>query len=371
VYFSANARGYSMVALFALLQWLALRDALHTGRRASWLLVAAFGALGVYTHLTMVFAYAGNLVWALHWMHRSRALSRERIVPVLWSGVLAVVVAGVLYLPFVYVSGINALVGNRNMAARSSESLLTGLPILAQRIGESWATAMSPAVAIATGLCALAALLIVAARDEAEGSLPLIVALTFIASIFLTFRLPPPRSTLYVLPLVLIALGRAAQLLSLRFGSAGRAATWVAAAVPLAVVTASHAMSQPVRTMRETGWMPEAGAVYARLQQEMAPGDAIASFWLPRDILRYHWLRDEKGAAPLIPEVCPVAPATIFFVVRESETVELVLRYQKLPETIATSASMMAPFGRYTLWRAPAPAGLVCPERLGGPVQQE
>ena len=55
VWFSQNARGYSALAFFALLaSWLLLRG-LRRGKRSDFLWYGVASALGVYTHLTMVF----------------------------------------------------------------------------------------------------------------------------------------------------------------------------------------------------------------------------------------------------------------------------------------------------------------------------
>lgn len=371
ILYSTNARGYSMVALFVVLQWLALRDALRTNRRSSWLAVAACGALGVYTHLTMAFAYAGNLLWALVWLRRHPALTRERLWAIVWSGALSVAVAIVLYLPYAYISGIDALVGSENVSARSWDELATGIPNRARRIALSWTDGMPAWMGVVVGLWALAALIGMATSRQAEALAPLVATVTLPLVVLLTLRLPPPRSALYVFPFILAAMGGAVQWLASRAGPRVRGALWGVAAIPFVVVAHAHLTAQPVRRITETGWMPEAGPIYQRLQAEIAAGDAIASFWLPRDILRYYYLRDDRGRAPLIPEVCPKPPATLWFVVRRNETVEQVLRYQRLPTEIAPSATFVEQFDRYAIWRAPAPEGLRCPDRLQGPLVPE
>lgn len=368
ILYSTNARGYSLVALFVMLQWLALRDALRTNRRSSWLAVAACGALGVYTHLTMAFAYAGNLLWALEWLRRQRALTPARLWPIVWSGALSVAVALVLYLPYAYLSGIDALTGSENVAARSWSELATGIPNRARRIALSWTDGMPRWLGVVVGLWALVALIGMARSRKAEGVVPLIATITLPIVILLTLRLPPPRAALYVFPFILAAMGGAVQWLASRAGPRAGRAVWALATVPFLVVAYAHVTAQPVRRITETGWMPEAAPIYARLVPLIAPGDAISSFWLPRDILRYYYLRDGRGRAPLVPEVCPQAPATLWFLVRRNETVEQVLRYQRLPVDIAPSATFVEQFDRYAIWRAPAPAALRCPERLQGPL---
>jgi len=82
IWFSQNARGYSGLLFWALLSsWLLLR-ALREGRPWLWLGFAAALALGIYTHITMVFVIAGQAaVYAQHlWLRR-----RERW-PARWAG---------------------------------------------------------------------------------------------------------------------------------------------------------------------------------------------------------------------------------------------------------------------------------------------
>lgn len=62
VWFSQNARGYSGMLFWTVLSsWLLVR-ALREVRPSLWLLYAAAAALGVYTHLTMVFVVLGHFV---------------------------------------------------------------------------------------------------------------------------------------------------------------------------------------------------------------------------------------------------------------------------------------------------------------------
>ena len=76
VWFSQNARGYSALAFLALLaSWLLLRG-LRDARRVDWLWYAVAAALGVYTHLTMVFLVISHA--ALCAMRLGLPLDRNR-----------------------------------------------------------------------------------------------------------------------------------------------------------------------------------------------------------------------------------------------------------------------------------------------------
>lgn len=95
VWFSQNARGYTLMALFATASTWALLRALETGALRDFVLMAVFGASGAYTHLTMVFVVVAQaLVVAVEVAYPSRG--RERID---WRRpAFAFVLAGVLTL---------------------------------------------------------------------------------------------------------------------------------------------------------------------------------------------------------------------------------------------------------------------------------
>ncbi len=62
VWFSQNARGYTALAFWTLLAtWFLLRG-IQTGRRAPYIAYGVVVALGVYTHLTMIFVVASHLL---------------------------------------------------------------------------------------------------------------------------------------------------------------------------------------------------------------------------------------------------------------------------------------------------------------------
>lgn len=73
VWFSQNARGYSGLLFWTILSsWLLLR-ALRNDRSAIWILYALSTALGIYTHLTMVFVLFGQIcVYGYQLIHRRK-----------------------------------------------------------------------------------------------------------------------------------------------------------------------------------------------------------------------------------------------------------------------------------------------------------
>ena len=62
VWFSQNARGYSTLAFWALAATYFLLRGISTGKRGPWIAYAAAAALGIYTHVTMVFLVASHIL---------------------------------------------------------------------------------------------------------------------------------------------------------------------------------------------------------------------------------------------------------------------------------------------------------------------
>jgi 4-amino-4-deoxy-L-arabinose transferase-like glycosyltransferase len=71
VYYSSEARAYTLATLFVVLAALALLAALERGGWARWGLFALAACAALYTHYTAAFALAAEVAWAA-WAHRER-----------------------------------------------------------------------------------------------------------------------------------------------------------------------------------------------------------------------------------------------------------------------------------------------------------
>ncbi len=84
IWFSQNARGYTGLLFWTLLaSWLFLRGLRET-RPALWLLYASSAALGVYTHMTMLFVVIGHFLIYLMTLYTRR----KAIWPSRWNGLV-------------------------------------------------------------------------------------------------------------------------------------------------------------------------------------------------------------------------------------------------------------------------------------------
>lgn len=163
VWFSQNARGYTLIALLALLStWALVRLLEATSWRLAWA-YAAFAALAAYTHLTMVFVAVGQAAAAafvLASSERQRSRSDWRVLSSAFA--LAALLTLVLYAPML--SQVMDFFVNKPspLLATSTPSwaLREGVRVLAMGLGAS-GTALALVIVLvgsAIGLIGLAAI---------------------------------------------------------------------------------------------------------------------------------------------------------------------------------------------------------------------
>ncbi len=100
VWFSQNARGYTMLLFFTLAATWLLLEAIDSGRIGLYLGYGAMSALAAYTHLTMVLVVVGQaaVVAPSLWSRRGRTVWRDFINPAIGFGFAAVLTVA-LYAP--------------------------------------------------------------------------------------------------------------------------------------------------------------------------------------------------------------------------------------------------------------------------------
>ncbi|MCC6989407.1 MAG: glycosyltransferase family 39 protein, partial [Acidobacteria bacterium] len=102
IWFSQNARGYTMLASFTLVTTVALLRIAATGERRHYVLYTLAAVAGVYTHLTMAFVLAAHvLTVAVAWLlgvPLARRFAIQRIA-VMWAMVIGLI--ALTYAPYV------------------------------------------------------------------------------------------------------------------------------------------------------------------------------------------------------------------------------------------------------------------------------
>jgi mannosyltransferase len=86
IWFSQNARGYTMLAFFAIVSALFLLEGIRSQKLGLFVAYAVAASLGIYTHITMVFLVAAHFLIASGWLI---AEARKGKRPVRWQPALA------------------------------------------------------------------------------------------------------------------------------------------------------------------------------------------------------------------------------------------------------------------------------------------
>lgn len=98
IWFSQNARGYTLLGFFVLLSTLVLLRAREGGHARDYVIYAAACVAGIYTHLTMVFVVAGHAAVVA----ASRATGWRpsmRLAPLAWTWAAVAAVSALVYAP--------------------------------------------------------------------------------------------------------------------------------------------------------------------------------------------------------------------------------------------------------------------------------
>jgi uncharacterized membrane protein len=101
IWFSQNARGYTVLAFFAIVSALFLLEGIRSQKMGPFIAYALAASLGIYTHITMVFLVAAHFLIAVGWLiAEARKGARPlRWQPALMGFVLAGVLAAAMYAP--------------------------------------------------------------------------------------------------------------------------------------------------------------------------------------------------------------------------------------------------------------------------------
>ena len=246
VYYSANARGYSLIGLLVLLLILLGTYLLGRPNLAGWIIFALLAALGIFTVPVMLYGFGVVCLWLALSKLRGQARAypgRQFFYCLAAGGLLAGAAAGLLYLPAVLVSGPGAVFGNSFVRSMSLPDLWRALPEGLSALLGDWTTQMPRwLAACAGGLFVLGWLL--HRRFHGPLRVPVQAAWLLWVLIMLPIQRPEPLPKLWywLFPLAVVwAAAGLAGLLS--FFNAPRR-LWTAGAVGLLVATCALAVFQ-------------------------------------------------------------------------------------------------------------------------------
>jgi hypothetical protein len=153
VWFSQNARGYTMLAFWTILSTVLLLRGIREGRRDMFLGYAAAVALGIFTHLTMVFLVAAHVLicaWLAFVPWSTRRLDwRLPLIGFVAGGLLTLALYGTILTQLIdwFVNRPSRLLGVSTPAWAVEE----GLRILRVGLGGGW-TVLAGGLVFAIGL---------------------------------------------------------------------------------------------------------------------------------------------------------------------------------------------------------------------------
>ena len=130
---STNARGYSLVAAFTLLNlWLAWKILRQPDGRRGWVLLAVFSALGLWTVPVMLYPAGGTYAW----LFLEGPKNRKFLFAWLLSGLLTGLLGILLYAPALFVSGWQRLLANGFVQPVEAAKYFDW--VLAARLKDTW-----------------------------------------------------------------------------------------------------------------------------------------------------------------------------------------------------------------------------------------
>ena len=204
IWFSQNARGYTMIGFFALASTALLLSATEGGRRRDYVVYALVCAAGVYTHVTMAFIVAGQAaVILLGKVAGWRPASRLRLWPVVWACAGAAVLAIAAYVPL-----LPSMLGHLSAPApREAAKVATTSWAAAEAVRNLLSGAGVPA-AIAGGLFALAGVVSLWRRHPVPVALLVIPGVVTAATVVLLGQPLRPRFFFFLSGAAAIFVGR-------------------------------------------------------------------------------------------------------------------------------------------------------------------
>jgi hypothetical protein len=273
--YSANARGYTLAALFTLTTLLAALRIVEGGGPGALAAFAVSGALALYAVPVALYPLGGIVLWTLASLWQRRRL--RELGPAL--GASAAVFAGLtalLYSPVLAASGVRSITSNDFVSPRSWTGFLDALPHHAHETLDSWLRDLPVVVSAVLALGLLASLLLTPRVSRYAFPPLLLILIWTIPVLTLQRAVPYPRIWIPVLP---IALAACAGFYGWALSRLGRRVPLVELASACVVVAGSAFVlsNDSVRTSRETGALLDAPAVARYLDSQLESGDAVVA----------------------------------------------------------------------------------------------
>ncbi len=294
--YSTQARGYTLLCLFAvILFWLAMFLA-RNHNWAGWFLLGLVGAVGFYTIPIMLYPFATAMVWLVlsSWVGDTASPPRTIIAGLVVAGAFAAFVAFWLYSPIFVVSGPALLFSNRWVQPLSLRAFLWKLPLSLRSTAHTWIFDWPLILALTLGAGFLISL--VWSRHCARYRVPFSVAMVVaVTPLLLAQRVVPfERVWLFGLPVFLASASAGLAMVA----HADTGARFPLAFPTLALLVIVWAGASVVRKnsvyLRNPGRGLEQTA--RLLKTELKPGDSVLVSFMEKRSLTYYF--DREGVSP-------------------------------------------------------------------------
>ncbi len=285
VWFSQNARGYTMMGFFALVSTYFLLRAAESRRTADYAFYALACAAGIYTHLTMVFVIAGHvLVMAGAKLAGWRPVREQEFKPLFLAWAAAGILSLGLYAP--YASQVLAHFGRKEpgQAAQFATGRWAALEVLRSLIsGAGVLGAMLTAIAAGIGAFSL--------LWRRPLALALLAMPAVVAGVALVVLGQPirPRFFFFIAGAAAILAGRGLGAMADRFVQSSQSTAFIAGATAILVVFSTVGLRLNYRVPKQ-----DFDAAVKYLEGEAARGTVIAAaapacFPIERYYLKTDW----------------------------------------------------------------------------------
>ncbi|WP_437202160.1 glycosyltransferase family 39 protein [Planctomicrobium sp. SH664] len=285
--YSTNARGYSMMTLLILTGWMGAISLRELDNRAGAVLLILSGSLGLWTVPTMLIPLC--MIWL--WLFlASPGMRTLRQLTVVVTGTLGC--TALLYAPVLIVwSPLRLLTGTVQNGASAVDRwphTLRGLSATGALLIRDW-----PLPALLVGLAAIA---FVVMDRSPRSRLIRLAGLSLAAGVgaaTLIGTWPPPRTWVFLIPLVAVGVGSGTRLAMDRIPLLRQPLLWTSTWSLFAGISLIYAAtSQSIDRSSETGLFTEAEQVIHDLSDILQPNDRIVSVTPASSALVYYAQRE-------------------------------------------------------------------------------
>ena len=302
VLYSANARGYSLVAAAYLVLLLIAADVRSRGQSCcAWVAFAVVAAAGAATIPTMLYPIGAVALWLAIVLPVERGWKAWRPLAGLTAALAAAAALAFLaYLPIIATNGIRAITANEFVVPSTWPQFFAEFASSLHRLTGAWAQPYPVAIGVVLGLVVLAGVCW-STRVSNEGVSVVMAAYVWCAFLLLLMhRAPFARTWLWSLPVVALAAGTVGDfLVSLPRGRMLAPYLPAVAAVVAAAGVALGFSVDAVAGLHPSGVFIGAEQIAAALATQSQPGDRVVVTVPSVAPLRYYMLRTGADTALL------------------------------------------------------------------------